>query len=282
MFFLKIKPVASGLGFIILFIILSIGSYALYDFSKDSTSEDGSNKIAENTNCNVAGINIRGGISTYVVRDGDGKKTKDYFDGVASEDVNYEIEKAEKNEKIKAILIEIDSGGGNPVAAEEIANAIKASKKPTVALIRESGLSAAYWLATGANHIFASRNSDVGSIGINSSYMDDIGKNKKDGRNYIQLMSGKYKNSGSPNKPLTEEDRILLMRDVKIYHQNFIEDVSKNRNLPIEKVRAIADGSSVLGQKAKELGLIDEIGGVMEVKKYLEEKIGEKAEICWE
>ncbi len=281
---LKTNPIASVVGLVILFFVLSIASYAMYDSLKNPAPD--SNTIAEvdtpeEKNCNVAEIAIHGDILTYIVRDADGNPTEDYFDAVSSENVVYYIEKAEKDEKIKAILIEIDSWGGQSVAAEEIANTLKASTKPTVALIREVGTSAAYWAATGANRIFASRNSTIGSIGVTMSYVDNIGMNKKEGFSYVQLSAGKFKDSGSPDKPLSAEENTLLMRDVNIMHSNFIEDVSANRKIPIEKVRAVADGSSWLGSKAKELGLIDEIGGIMEVEKYLEEKIGEKAEICW-
>jgi len=80
---------------------------------------------------------------------------------------------------------------------------------------------------------------------------------------------GKYKDSGSPDKALTSEEKDLFLRDVNIIYQNFIKAVSDNRKLPIEKVKSFADGSTVLGEKAKELGLIDEIGGINEVEKYL-------------
>ena len=60
-----------------------------------------------------------------------------------------------------------------------------------------------------------------------------------------------------------------------------MEDISQNRKIPIEKVKSFADGSTVLGEKQKELGLIDEIGGINEVETYLEETMGEKPEICW-
>ena len=71
------------------------------------------------------------------------------------------------------------------------------------------------------------------------------------------------------------------MRDANIIYDDFVKMVADNRGLPITKVRIIADGSTVLGQKAKELGLIDEIGGIEEAKKYLEEITEEDLVICW-
>jgi len=232
-------------------------------------------------NCNVSGITIHGDIYTYVPTDKDLNKIEGYEDSISSENVNYYIRQAENDPKIKAILVEVDSYGGVPVAGEEMAIDIKLASKPVIAFIRSAGTSSAYWAVSTADRIFASKNSYVGSIGVTMSYLQNVNKNKKDGLEYVQLSTGKFKDSGNPDKAITDEEKAIFQRDLKILYENFIEAVSVNRNIPIEKVRAIADGSSVLGEKAKELGLIDEIGGFNEAKKYIEEKIGEEVEVCW-
>jgi protease-4 len=232
----------------------------------------------ENEDCNVAGVNLHGQLFTYIPQG----ESPEFSDAVPADYISYYIKKALKNPDIKAIVLEIDSAGGSPVAGEEIAHLLKTSDKPTVALIRQLGLSAAYWAATGADIIYASRNSDVGSIGVTYSYLDNVGKNQKEGLNYNQLFSGKYKEMGNPDRTLTEEERNLIIRDLKIVHANFIDDVAKNRNLTLNKVTALADGSSILGEQAKKLGLVDEIGDLVDVETYLTEKLGEKVEICWD
>jgi protease-4 len=234
------------------------------------------------SSCQVQGINLHGTLLTYIPEHAEGDSFFDY-DVSSSEDLVWAIKSMnEDSENVKAILIEVDSGGGLPVAGEEVANAIKASEIPVVAMIRQAGASGAYWAISSADKIFASKNSDVGSIGVTMSYLNNVSKNQKEGYVYENLSAGKYKDSGNPDKALTAEEKALLMRDVVIVHENFIEAISVNRNLPIEKVRAIADGSTVLGEKAKELGLIDDIGGIYEVEAYLEEILGEKPEICWQ
>ncbi|KKT86671.1 MAG: Signal peptide peptidase SppA, 36K type [Microgenomates group bacterium GW2011_GWA1_Microgenomates_45_10] len=90
-----------------------------------------------------------------------------------------------------------------------------------------------------------------------------------------------FKNAGDPNKPLTAEERKLFQRDLDIMLDNFISDVAHNRSIPLEEVRKLADGSSMLGTMALQNKLIDKIGGQTEVKRYLKEKIGEDPEICW-
>ncbi len=244
------------------------------------SDEDFADEAAEDT-CNVSGIELHGSLLTYIPPtdiDADGNLLQDE---VASENIIYQIQEEEKDDTVKAIILEIDSYGGLPVAAEEIANFLKQAKKPTVALIRAGGTSAAYWAATGADIIFASKNSDVGSIGITMSYLDNIGKNEKEGLAYNQLSIGKFKDYGDPDKPLTNEEKGLLMRDVEIIYQNFIEAVAENRKMETEEVKKLADGSSMLGQMAMDNGLIDKIGGIAEVKAYLKELIGEDVELCW-
>jgi protease-4 len=71
------------------------------------------------------------------------------------------------------------------------------------------------------------------------------------------------------------------MRDLEITHNIFIKAVSENRNLPIDKVKLLADGSSMPGEMALENGLIDRIGDYYDAQIYLNELIGEKAKICW-
>jgi len=280
----KVKKVFKIIGIaIVVFIIIAFcfGVYFLF-FSSDDTGEE--MDVAEQgveENCNVSGISLHGDLMTYISPadyDTDGNLL---YDESASEDLVYNIEQAEKDEQIKAIILEIDSYGGGPTAGEEVANALKNAEKPTVALIREGGVSAAYWAASGADIIFASQNSDVGSIGVTMSYLDNTAQNQKEGLAYNQLSSGKFKDTGDPNKTLSVEEKALLMRDVNIIHQNFMEAVAENRNLDINKVKAMADGSSMLGEMALQNGLIDKIGGESEVKEYLKEKIGDEVEICW-
>ena len=154
-------------------------------------------------------------------------------------------------------------------------NAVKRLNKPSVALIREGGVSGAYLIASVANRVFASEISDIGSIGVTASYLDYSQQDKKDGITYNQLSSGKFKDTGSPDKPLTAEEKELIMRDIKISHEFFVKKVAENRKLDIAKVKQLADGSTMLGMAAKENGLIDEIGGIEEAKAW----IGNRAEI---
>lgn len=246
----------------------------------DSSSLVSDSSDTQNENCTVAGIELHGSLYTYLPEHAEGDTNFDY-DSVASENILYLIKQANQNLQIKAIILEVNSSGGSPIGGQEIDIAVKNSEKPVVALIKETGASASYLAISSASKIFASKYSDVGSIGVTMSYLNNVEKNRKDGYTYEQLSVGKYKDAGSPDKALTSEEKDLFLRDTKIIYENFIKAVSDNRKIPLDKVRSFADGSTVLGEKAKELGLVDEIGGINEVEAYIAETIGENPEICW-
>lgn len=228
---------------------------------------------------NVALINIHGDIVTYFTEPSYSEETGNLDESSSEEIVKY-INEIEKDDNIKALILEIDSYGGYPVAAEEITNALKKMTKPIIAVIREGAVSAAYLIATGADKIYASEMSDVGGIGVTRSYLDYSEKNKNEGIIYQQLSSGKFKDSGDPDKELTVEEKELFMKDIKIIYDIFVKRVSENRKLDIEKVKKLADGSTMLGQAAKENGLIDEIGDIDSAEKWIESELKIEPKIC--
>lgn len=227
--------------------------------------------------CNTSGIKIRGTLMTYV------PDSPDYVDYTSSEDILNKIEEANDNDDIEYIVIEVDSAGGSTVFGEEVSLAIKESVKPVFAYIREIGSSAGYWSISSADKIFASKNSTIGSVGVTASYLSNYDKNTKDGLKYERIVSpGGYKDIGSPDKILTNKEKDILQRDVDIIYNYFIEQIAENRHLSIEQVKSFSDGSNVLGDKALELGLIDYIGNLSDVKYHIYQESGEYPEICWE
>lgn len=189
------------------------------------------------------------------------------------------IEKADKNPNIRAIILEINSPGGSAVASEEIANAVKKTNKTTVAWIREVGASGAYWIASSADYAIANRVSITGSIGVIASYLEFPGLLEKYNITYQRLVSGKYKDIGSPFKEMTSEEKEVFQQNLDEIRDYFVTEVAKNRNLNRKDVDKIANGLFYLGAQAKELGLIDEIGGKDEVISYIEKKEGIKADV---
>jgi len=230
---------------------------------------------------NVALIKIQGEIMTYGTELVDPESSETISEDIASSEtvVDY-INQIEEDDYMKAIIVEIDSYGGSPVASEEIMNALKRAAKPTIAVIREGAASGAYLIASAADRIYASEVSDIGSIGVTMSYLDYSQKNKQEGLTYQQLSSGKFKDTGDPDKELTAEEKELFMRDINILHEAFVRNVAENRGLDIEKVEKLADGSTMLGKAAKENGLIDEIGDIYSAEEWIRKELKIEPEIC--
>jgi protease-4 len=227
--------------------------------------------------CNVAGIKLHGELRTYYDYD-----SQSIDDISTSEDIIFQLEEAEASPYIKTILLEIDSGGGSPVAAQELTDALEfAVTKPVVAQVREMSASAAYWVASAADHIIASPLSGVGSIGVTMSYTDYGKYNKKEGYTFNQISTGKFKDSGTPDKVLTKEEEAIFQRDVDIIFEHFKDTVEKNRGLSEEKVADLADGSTMLGQMALENGLIDQVGGYYDALDYIARAQNIEPAVCW-
>jgi protease IV len=227
----------------------------------------------ELTNYNTAIIPIKGVISTA---DSSGFLAEDT---VSSSDIIEQIEKAKNDPNVKAIIFEINSPGGSPVATDEITEEIKSLKDnniTVVAWIREVGASGAYWISTASEHIVANRMSIVGSIGVIGSYIEWYGLMNKYNVTYKRLVSGEFKDSGTPYRPLSSAEEIMIQDKLDVLHRYFIEEVSNNRNMSIDNVTKLASGEIFLGVEAKASGLIDETGGKAEAIKYIENKRGIK------
>jgi len=196
------------------------------------------------------------------------------LNGVSSMDVVKNIEKADKNPRIEAIMIEINSPGGTAVASDEIAQALEKTNKTKVAWIREIGTSGAYWVASECDVIVANRMSITGSIGVISSYLDFSGLLNDYNITYQRLVAGKHKDIGSPFKELTDDERNLLQTQLDIIHDIFIDEVAQNRGLSKSKTREIATGAFYIGIQAKELDLVDILGDRNDAIAYIEKEIG--------
>ncbi len=184
------------------------------------------------------------------------------------------IAAAEEDPNIDGILFEINSPGGTPVAAEQISHMIKDTELPTISLIGDIGASGGYLVAAAADTILASAMSDVGSIGVTMSYVEESVKNEEEGLTFVPLASGKFKDAGNPNKPLTDEERALFEADLELIHDEFVRQVATLRGKTVEEIDTLADGSAMPGLRAVEKGLIDEIGGRERARELFSDTLG--------
>jgi len=247
-------------------------------------------RAGSSPSCNVLDLQVYGNIvntradipvsDTLVLNDSAGTVLTPNY--TVATDVEYGLKTAAANPDIKALVIDVDSYGGGSEAGQEMAKAIRAFGKPSVAVIHGGGVSAGYLVAAAADRILALENSTVGSIGATYSFLNQSEKNKKDGIVYEQLSSGPFKDTFSPDKPVTDAERQIITRDLDILRKTFVQQIAAYRRLPVEKVDALADGSTMLGAQALENGLIDAIGGSKEALAHLEEIIGEPVSLCWQ
>ena len=223
---------------------------------------------------NVAHIKILGPILTYT-SSGFGSAS-----GASSTEIVRLIEKADDNPEIKAILFEINSPGGTAVASYEIADAIAKTNKTTVAWIREGGTSGAYWAASACDYIIANPMSITGSIGVISSYIEFEGTLNRYNASYRRLVSGDYKDIGSPFKTMTEDEEQIMLQNLDAIRAVFVSAVADNRGLSLESVNEVADGRFYIGKQAFELGLVDDLGGKDEAVAWIENKESIEVELA--
>ena len=190
------------------------------------------------------------------------------------------IDKADKNPNVKAILIEINSPGGTAVGSYEIAEAVRKTNKTTVAWIREVGASGGYWVASAADYVVANPMSITGSIGVIASYIEFEGTLERYNASYRRLVSGEYKDMGSPFKEMTPEEERIMQDSLDQIRGIFVQEVARNRDLTESAVDEVADGRFYIGAQALNNGLVDQLGGKEEAIAWIEDKEGIEAELA--
>ncbi|MGA2958047.1 MAG: signal peptide peptidase SppA [Thermodesulfobacteriota bacterium] len=170
--------------------------------------------------------------------------------------------KLRKNEKVKAIVLRIDSPGGAVGPAQEIYAEVRKAQKEKKVLVSVGSVAASggYYIACGADKIMANPGSITGSIGVIVESLNVEELLNKLGLKSVVVKSGKVKDMGSPFRPMTDEEKKLLQGVLDSVHEQFIRAVAEGRNLPLEKVRELADGRIFSGEQARALGLVDELG----------------------
>ena len=171
------------------------------------------------------------------------------------------IKELNDNKFVKGVIFEIDSPGGEVVASEEIAEAVKSLNKPKYAVIRSTGASGGYWIASATDKIYASKMSITGSIGVIGSYLEFSGLMEKYGIGYERFVGGVYKDLGSPFKQSTDSEELLYQGKIDKIYDYFVHQVAENRKMNVDEIKKIATGEFYLGIEAKDLNLIDEFGG---------------------
>lgn len=184
--------------------------------------------------------------------------------------------KIRNDKNIKAVVLRINSPGGSATAAEVIQREVKLTREsniPVVVSMGDVAASGGYWIATDSNRIFAEPNTITGSIGVFGLLMNFQKLANDNGITWDAVKTSKYADNQTVARPKSPEELAVYQRSVDRIYNLFLNKVSKGRKLPQEKVAEIAQGRVWSGTAAKDIGLIDEIGG-------LDAAIGHAAEIA--
>ncbi len=181
---------------------------------------------------------------------------------IDSQDTVTQLKDWRKDSSIRAIVIRIDSPGGAVGPSQEIYREIRrtAANKPVVASMGSVAASGGYYIASAANHIVANPGTITGSIGVIIHLPNLRELFGKIGYQMTTIKSGKFKDIGNPDREMTPEEQELLQSTIDETYRQFVRDVAKARNLPEDDVRKIADGRIIMGERALELKLVDQLG----------------------
>jgi protease IV len=167
-----------------------------------------------------------------------------------------------KQEKIKAVVLRVDSPGGVVAPSQEISAEVGkfAAKKKIIVSMGSLAASGGYYISAPATLIYANPGTITASIGVILKLSNIEALMDKIGIKSYTLKTGKFKDSGSPVRQLSEEDRAMLQAVINNTHEQFVQAVAKGRKLPVEDVRKIADGRILSGEQAKAFKLVDRLG----------------------
>jgi protease-4 len=230
---------------------ISLKNYARVAEDKTSVNADSKNQIAV--------IYAEGEIVN-----GEGGPTEVGGDRVAEE-----MRKIREDKDVKAVVLRVNSPGGSATAAEVIGREVvlTAKKKPVVVSMGNLAASGGYWIAMGSSKIFAEANTVTGSIGVFGMRIDIQNLAANNGLTWDVVKTARFADTNTISRPKTPQELALIQRTVDRIYDRFITKVAQSRKLPKNKVQEIAQGRVWSGTAAKQLGLVDEIGGLEDAVK---------------
>jgi protease IV len=184
---------------------------------------------------------------------------------IGSDRIARAIRDARKDDKVKAIVFRVNSGGGSALASEIIHREVKlaAETKPVVASLGDVAASGGYYIVCPADTIVASETTITGSIGV-FGLLPNLQEmmNDKIGITTGVVKTNKYADIGSPTRPLTADERKTIQTYIDEVYTTFVNNVAEGRSMTYEEVDAIGGGRVWSGVNAMEIGLIDLYGGL--------------------
>lgn len=184
---------------------------------------------------------------------------------VSSRGIVSTLQELAENSSVKAIVLRVDSPGGGVAASQEIYEEVKSvsdTVKPIIVSMGSIAASGGYYVSCGATRIVANPGTITGSIGVIAMFPNYAKLMAKLGLQMDVIKSGKYKDSGSPFRKMTEADKKYFLGVVDNSYDQFLNVVAKQRKLPIDKLKKFANGRVFTGEQALKLGLVDTLGSL--------------------
>lgn len=199
---------------------------------------------------------------------------------VDSREIVKQLNEFRKSDNIKAVVLRVDSPGGVVGPSQEIHAEVKklAAKKRVVVSMGSIAASGGYYVAAGASRIVANPGTITGSIGVLMKFSNLEGLMGKIGMKAFTLKTGKFKDVGSPARPMTDQEKAMLQRVIDNTHAQFVRAVAEGRKLPEADVRSIADGRIFTGEQALALKLVDRLGTLQDAVEEAGKLAGIKGE----
>jgi protease-4 len=195
-----------------------------------------------------------------------GESSNDSTQGqvVGSDTIVRYLRRARSDSSIRAIVLRVDSPGGSAIASDVIWREVLLTreKKPVVASMSDVAASGGYYIAMPAHAIVAQPGTLTGSIGVVSIKFVIDGTLKKMGINMESVSQGRYAEIYSPIRQFSPEERARMQQIMQATYDTFVEKAASGRNTTPERIDAVAQGRVWTGRQAKQLGLVDELGGL--------------------
>jgi len=198
--------------------------------------------------------------------------------GMPADRIVEQIEAADDDNNAKALLLRLNTPGGEVVPSDDIRRAAVEFDGPTIAYATDLCASGGYWIASGCDELWARDASLVGSIGVRSALFNATDLAEKLGIDYEGFSQGKFKDAGTPLKEMTDDDREYFQGLSEGFYNHFVETVADGFDLDEDQVRE-TEARVYLGEEAADIGLVDAIGAKDDVEEALEETLGEPVDI---
>jgi protease-4 len=223
---------------------------------------------------NAAEVAVEGPIT----RDGNLGPVPGRGSATPADDIVEQIERADDDRNVEALVVKLNTPGGEVVPSDDIRLAAKDFDGPTIAYATDTCASGGYWIASGCDELWARDTSIVGSIGVIGSRVNASEFADELGLSYERFAAGQYKDAGTALKDINDDERAYLQGLIDDYYDHFVERVAEGRGLDPDDIRE-TEARVYVGETAHDLDLVDTLGTREDVIDRVTEQIGVEASL---